>query len=99
MNRTAAVIIAITLSLGIVACDGEADPLSATIPPTVSEAPPITDTVEPAVEETVSQESARRSAESYLAFAAFSRQGLIDQLEFEGFSTEEATFGVDSVGL
>jgi len=27
---------------------------------------------------------------------AFSRQGLIDQLEFEGYSTADATYGVDA---
>ena len=38
-----------------------------------------------------------RKAETYLEFSAFSRTGLIDQLEFEGFSTEDATFAVDTV--
>jgi hypothetical protein len=28
---------------------------------------------------------------------AFSRSGLIHQLEFEGFATEDATYGVDAV--
>lgn len=49
------------------------------------------------VEETVGQENARRSAESYLRFSAFSREGLIDQLEFEGFSIAEAEYAVDAV--
>ena len=30
---------------------------------------------------------------------AFSRQSLIDQLEFEGFTTQEATYGVNTAGL
>ncbi len=58
-------------------------------------------TVEPTPEapaETVSQANARRSAESYLSFTSFSRTGLIEQLEFEGYSTEDATYGVDAVG-
>jgi hypothetical protein len=42
---------------------------------------------------------AAASAESYLEFSAFSRTGLIGQLEFEGFTTEEATFGVDSLNV
>lgn len=46
---------------------------------------------------TVSQENALDKAESYLSFAAFSRSGLIKQLEFEGFSTADATFAVDTV--
>lgn len=43
------------------------------------------------------QSNAIRSAESYLSFTSFSRQGLIDQLEFEGFSVEDATFAVDNI--
>ncbi|MBB5750148.1 Ltp family lipoprotein [Micrococcus sp. TA1] len=44
---------------------------------------------------TVSQQNALRSAENYLDFTAFSRPGLIDQLEFEGYSTADATWAVD----
>jgi colicin import membrane protein len=47
--------------------------------------------------ETVSQENARESAEDYLDMTAFSRSGLIEQLEFEGYSTKDATYGVDSL--
>jgi hypothetical protein len=36
-------------------------------------------------------------AESYLQFQAFSRTGLIKQLEFEKFATEDATWAVDHV--
>jgi len=49
---------------------------------------------------TASQENAIRSAQSYLKFMAFSRQGLIDQLSSEygeQFSVEDATFAVDSL--
>ncbi|MCM3659450.1 Ltp family lipoprotein [Georgenia satyanarayanai] len=46
---------------------------------------------------TVSQQNAKRSAESYLDFSAFSHEGLVKQLEFEGFSTEDATWAVDEV--
>lgn len=34
-------------------------------------------------------------AESYLDYTAFSRTGLIEQLEFEGYSNGDATFAVD----
>jgi hypothetical protein len=47
----------------------------------------------------VSQQNAVGSAESYLDFMAFSRSGLIKQLEFEGFSTADATFAVDTVDV
>jgi hypothetical protein len=48
-------------------------------------------------DETAGQENARRSAESYLDTAPFSRTGLIKQLEFEGYSTADATYAVDAV--
>jgi hypothetical protein len=44
-------------------------------------------------------EQAWLSAESYLEYTAFSRSGLIDQLEYEGFTTAQATYGVDEAGL
>lgn len=46
---------------------------------------------------TVSQQNAERTARSYLEFTSFSRTGLIDQLEYEGFSTSDATWAVDRV--
>jgi hypothetical protein len=48
------------------------------------------------VKETVSQSNAKKSATSYLKYSSFSRTGLISQLEFEGFSILDATYGVDS---
>lgn len=61
--------------------------------PQVEEAEP-----EPAEPElTLGQENAIGKAESYLGIMGFSRDGLIDQLEFDGFTTEEATFAVDEV--
>jgi hypothetical protein len=48
----------------------------------------------------VSQQQAVRKAEDYLDYTAFSRSGLINQLvEFEGFSTQDATFAVDSLNV
>lgn len=45
----------------------------------------------------VSQQNAVRSALDYLDYTAFSRQGLIRQLEYDGFSTADATYAVDSI--
>lgn len=45
--------------------------------------------------ETVSQQNAVKKAASYLQLTAFSRSGLIKQLGFDGFSTADATYGVD----
>jgi hypothetical protein len=43
------------------------------------------------------QENAVDKAENYLSFSGFSRKGLIEQLEFEGFTTADATFAVDNI--
>lgn len=46
---------------------------------------------------TLAQQNAIGAARSYLEFTAFSRSGLIGQLEYEGYSTEDATFAVDNI--
>lgn len=43
------------------------------------------------------QKNAVGDAKSYLSFMSFSRTGLIGQLEYEGYSTLNATFAVDYV--
>ena len=48
--------------------------------------------------ETTGQQNALRSAANYLNTMAFSKSGLIDQLEYEGYSTEEATYAVENCG-
>ncbi len=53
-------------------------------------------TAEPTEELTVSQQNAVDKAADYLSTSAFARSGLIKQLKFEGFSTKDATFGVDA---
>lgn len=47
---------------------------------------------------TLGQKNALDKAHNYLSFTAFSYTGLIDQLEFEGFTKEEATYGADNCG-
>ncbi len=71
----------------------------AEVPAVVAEVPaPAPEPVVPqAPTETVAQENARESAESYLRYMSFSRSGLIEQLEFEGYSTADATYAVDAV--
>jgi hypothetical protein len=49
-----------------------------------------------APKETAGQQNARESAESYLDLSAFSRQGLIKQLKYEGYSEKDAAYGVDA---
>ena len=47
----------------------------------------------------VSRDNAVESAISYLEYSAFSRSGLIDQLEYEGYSESDATYAVDSLDV
>lgn len=53
--------------------------------------------IENARAETTGEKNARRSAESYLDYSSFSRQGLIDQLLYEEFSRADAEYAVDAV--
>lgn len=48
---------------------------------------------------TLEEQNALRAAKRYLDVTAFSRSGLIDQLEFEGYSTEASTKAVDSLNV
>lgn len=47
---------------------------------------------------TTGQKNALNSALSYLSFSAFSYQGLIEQLEYEKYSHEDAVFAADNCG-
>lgn len=51
----------------------------------------------PAPGMTASQRNAVRAAEQYLDYSSFSREGLIDQLVFEDYSFDDASFAVDSI--
>lgn len=47
---------------------------------------------------TSGEKNALQSAKDYLKFMAFSYEGLIDQLEYEGYSYSEAKYAVDNCG-
>ncbi len=47
---------------------------------------------------TAGESNALQEAKNYLNVLSFSRQGLIDQLLYEGYSQSEATYAVDNVG-
>lgn len=64
-------------------------------PVAAPEPKPVEEPAEPAM--TMGQQQAVGKGEDYLDFAAFSRQGLIDQLVYEGFSEADATFAVDYI--
>lgn len=55
-------------------------------------------TTPPVTSETVSQKNAIKKAKSYLDYSGFSRDGLVDQLEYEQFSHEDAVYGADNAG-
>ena len=78
-------------------------PATTTVPPTTTTAPPPPPappvTSPPAANGTISQQNARKSASDYLEVTAFSRSGLIEQLQYEGFSGGDATFAVDSLDI
>lgn len=64
----------------------------------ILESPDYVPPAEPAAPSTIEQENALATAKSYLKYSAFSRQGLIDQLEYEKFSTAAAEFAADNCG-
>lgn len=49
-------------------------------------------------EPTIGEKNALSTAKNYLNYMSFSYSGLIKQLEFEGYSNSEATYGVDNCG-
>lgn len=95
------------LALGGVAagCDTADNTPQAKSTNTEQNAAPTTESATPATtessgpKETVSQANARAKAEDYLGTTAFSKSGLIKQLQFEGFSEADATYGVGAVNV
>ncbi len=47
---------------------------------------------------TLGQKNALKQAQSYLSFKGFSYSGLVEQLKFEGYSDDEATYAADNCG-
>ncbi|MEV4667800.1 Ltp family lipoprotein [Microbacterium sp. LWO12-1.2] len=78
----AALVVSTSLAAGSEATEG------ATITIVVPEKPKLT----------LGQQNAIAKAQDYLDYSGFSRTGLIGQLEYEGFSTADATFGTDNAG-
>ncbi len=54
--------------------------------------------VVPDSNETLGQKNALKTAKSYIDYSAFSYLSLIKQLEYEGYSNEEAVYGADNCG-
>ncbi|GAA0299169.1 Ltp family lipoprotein [Kineococcus aurantiacus] len=81
-----------------VATPSEPAAVETSAPAQAAPAPAPAETTEALTGGSVSQKNAVRKAESYLELSAFSRSGLIQQLTFEGFSPEDAAYGVDQTG-
>lgn len=111
-GKIAAIVVGGILLLGIGASLGSetdapqtranepAAPVQESTAPEPSEVPeptPAPEVVEPVF--TVSQENAIQTANDYLDYTAFSESGLIDQLEFEGYSKADARFAVNHVSV
>ena len=47
---------------------------------------------------TMGQRNVAEKAKQYLEYTAFSYTGLIQQLQYEGYSVDEATYGADNCG-
>ena len=75
-------------------------PVPATPTPTPTSTPTPTPIPRPTqgASMTTSQANAVNKAKSYLRVSAFSREGLIGQLEYEGFNRADATYGADNAG-
>lgn len=54
-----------------------------------------TSTPDPMADISIGRRNAIKSAESYLKHMSFSRKGLVDQLRFEGYTSDEAIFACD----
>ncbi|MGX1597645.1 Ltp family lipoprotein [Dietzia maris] len=67
------------------------------IPDVVASAP--TSAPRVATDVSASQRNATRSAEQYLAISEFSRSGLIEQLQYDGYSADQASHGATAAGL
>lgn len=108
MKRFHLSLLCLVMLLALTACGGTSQPAADEQTPASTDAVETVDPVatepeesaepEPADTMTMGQKNALGSVESYLSFMAFSRSGLIEQLEYEGYSTEDATFAADHCG-
>lgn len=110
MRRTNPLLLALAMCLLLCACSGktaiqETAPADTTLPQIADTE--TTESVEAETEPTSSDSSASvssgesnalKSAKNYLSVTAFSYSGLVEQLEYEGYSNSEATYAADNCG-
>ena len=95
------VIVVIVVLAAIGAGSGGDDPADTQAPTNQNQEVQDTSTDEPvemAPDMTLGEKNALAKANDYLSIMAFSHNGLIEQLEYEGYTTEEATFAADNCG-
>lgn len=85
-----------TIGGGIVGSTTTSTTVGPTTTTTTTVAPTTTTTTTTTLAGTVSQRNAVSKAASYLRSSAFSRSGLISQLEYSGFSQADAIYGTDA---
>lgn len=79
-----------------VVSDNETTPDDVVVEETVSEPSPNTEEITANI--SIGQKNALRSADDYLNFTPFSHDGLISQLEFEGYTPDECLYAADNCG-
>ena len=92
------VIVVIVVLAAIGAGSGGDDPADTQAPTDQNQDVQDTSTDENAPDMTLGEKNALAKANDYLSIMAFSHNGLIKQLEYEGYTTEEATFAADNCG-
>ena len=113
MKRFLSCILALTLALSLTACGGTSSSTpsdsSSTPQETTDTAQPSEDTTQTeesadqpeednTADMTMGQKNALGSAKSYLELMAFSHDGLVQQLESEQYTHEDAVFAADNCG-
>lgn len=73
-------------------------PAATTSTPTAKAAAPAPAPAPAAPSASVSQKNALAKAKQYIAYTAFSHDGLVEQLVYEQFSAADAAYGADNVG-
>lgn len=74
------------------------DTVSKASQPEVTQSESGSQSTNPADQMTIGQKNALESAKSYLSFSEFSYTGLIEQLEYEKYSHEDAVYAADHCG-
>lgn len=97
MRKLVAISISVAAIFSLAACGADSKPVPS-VDGGTKVVKPATPVVDSGPKLTVSQKNAISKAKSYLSFEGFSKKGLIDQLEFEGFSASDSAFGAANAG-